>query len=1210
MPMPFPCIFTKTRLFAGVLLVLRAACFVHAEVPGMSASLALSVYNTDGGITEPLDPAAVGKPVSNALRDSLASELKVCRPAVRIRKVVLFPDVRALSDEMAAGYSSTSSSGRKASSDFGEDHSEAAGGGKADRQAANGSGDKGTILSAQDTTAGSLAKKESGAQETKTSARSSATESDAQAELKAKVRSSFGQRVLSRALSSAAQIVDDADTTTPDEDDSIRAASSLTSSLAQSEAGKSHDDVAEEAQDVLLSQLLALDFGGTSFLQIFSKQAVKKGGHIHNRLLGAPPGAGLSSMVVVPPELDLEDGAETTSGLVAGAASAAAGGVVRRLESLMSLGGAGSTFPTRNKYVSRGSGSGGPGRLLDRERRKLSSASDRPMLMQRSQLDSPRKTSRSSIVSEDGSTVAASTDDDEGDPAGPEGNDQQDAGGDDRTEVTIVRSSAPGERESMLAEEVSLMSDNRAGADPTTSLEEGDGGLGFPSASQQPIQIYAVVDLEVLNLDGTEQTTLLLRDALLNLQKSTALGLLDYTFRVAMAETFEGEKSGSLLGFTDMDLTAHSIPDLVPEEYEVCLEEELFWQEKVSHQWKVLLFGIILGMIFITTLTVNYCVFASYADARSQELLASELPPVPFDEVLSSVDGDEWRERAALMDYDFSADEGLFHGGAGGGNRLGLSFLDGFGFGGRDTSEELSEARAGDETPGSSSLFTDSYESSDEEALRRFLEEDDQAEGVEDVFPEEAPAAANEVGHEDNKGGDTSKTTAASTADEASKADKLADDDLYYFTDEDFAAGSDRRPKNLRRAKPTSSAPKRSAAPAAVAAGRIRRSRVVTGDLASNPNALGVASRSKQAIDACNGDLRRVLHELANLQKTTEYDNESLSALKRYCAASVIKKNPPEAYQTDAAFFQMMQDTADLYGKMQQAAQVSQQLSIYLAEREKAQDPANKENDLNNSNLSIQLPGGSNASAHDRANTPQNAKLNTPMTGMTNVLQQGLPKSVEPGHRGEPNGNGANSTAVKRLGENPGTGMGMQAGHGVARSNSQERSMSSSNMRCGTNSGSSMNMRSNSLDRSSGGLPRAAAPAAGASSASHAQHAEKETRGEEGDHKQGKPSESQEKDESSKIWGASSEDMKKVPTDSSGGSPDKNQQQQQQQMSKEERRREYELAEKKRLEGEELSRRQSVSMVLCDNTMNSTNLSPIFEGNEEHQSSSGGSSRG
>eukprot|EP00391_Amoebophrya_sp_Ameob2_P009850 CAMPEP_0178989788 /NCGR_PEP_ID=MMETSP0795-20121207/4571_1 /TAXON_ID=88552 /ORGANISM="Amoebophrya sp., Strain Ameob2" /LENGTH=1047 /DNA_ID=CAMNT_0020681233 /DNA_START=67 /DNA_END=3210 /DNA_ORIENTATION=+ len=939
MPMPFPCIFTKTRLFAGVLLVLRAACFVHAEVPGMSASLALSVYNTDGGITEPLDPAAVGKPVSNALRDSLASELKVCRPAVRIRKVVLFPDVRALSDEMAAGYSSTSSSGRKASSDFGEDHSEAAGGGKADRQAANGSGDKGTILSAQDTTAGSLAKKESGAQETKTSARSSASavpgvapegstseesstssskvegptpagnehekagasdsksqknhragavswtplgpegvrknpdspregqrngrkpadqhveknlekmpstsssgrsqslgraaasraigigsegstsssptpsstheppaESDAQAELKAKVRSSFGQRVLSRALSSAAQIVDDADTTTPDEDDSIRAASSLTSSLAQSEAGKSHDDVAEEAQDVLLSQLLALDFGGTSFLQIFSKQAVKKGGHIHNRL-------------------------------------SAAGGVVRRLESLMSLGGAGSTFPTRNKYVSRGSGSGGPGRLLDRERRKLSSASDRPMLMQRSQLDSPRKTSRSSIVSEDGSTVAASTDDDEGDPAGPEGNDQQDAGGDDRTEVTIVRSSAPGERESMLAEEVSLMSDNRAGADPTTSLEEGDGGLGFPSASQQPIQIYAVVDLEVLNLDGTEQTTLLLRDALLNLQKSTALGLLDYTFRVAMAETFEGEKSGSLLGFTDMDLTAHSIPDLVPEEYEVCLEEELFWQEKVSHQWKVLLFGIILGMIFITTLTVNYCVFASYADARSQELLASELPPVPFDEVLSSVDGDEWRERAALMDYDFSADEGLFHGGAGGGNRLGLSFLDGFGFGGRDTSEELSEARAGDETPGSSSLFTDSYESSDEEALRRFLEEDDQAEGVEDVFPEEAPAAANEVGHEDNKGGDTSKTTAASTADEASKADKLADDDLYYFTDEDFAAGSDRRPKNLRRAKPTSSAPKRSAAPAAVAAGRIRRSRVVTGDLASNPNALGVAVR-------------------------------------------------------------------------------------------------------------------------------------------------------------------------------------------------------------------------------------------------------------------------------------------------------------------------------------------------------------------------------
>lgn len=370
--------------------------------------------------------------------------------------------------------------------------------------------------------------------------------------------------------------------------------------------------------------------------------------------------------------------------------------------------------------------------------------------------------------------------------------------------------------------------------------------------------------------------------------------------------------------------------------------------------------------------------------------------------------------------------------------------------------------------------------------------------------------------------------------------------------------------------------------------------------------------------------------------------------------------------------------------------QVSQQLSIYLAEREKAQDPANKENDLNNSNLSIQLPGGSNASAHDRANTPQNAKLNTPMTGMTNVLQQGLPKSIEPGHRGEPNGNGANSTyrdnsgdrlfgsarrtidksllasiaskrsaarlvqmregsrdgsrerswernrnfgngggangnddsaplfgngsAVKRLGENPGTGMGMQAGHGVARSNSQERSMSSSNMRCGTNSGSSMNMRSNSLDRSSGGLPRAAAPAAGASSASHAQHAEKETRGEEGDHKQGKPSESQEKDESSKIWGASSEDMKKVPTDSSGGSPDKKQQQQQQ-MSKEERRREYELAEKKRLEGEELSRRQSVSMVLCDNTMN-TNLSPIFEEHqychehEEHQSSSGGSSRG
>ena len=152
--------------------------------------------------------------------------------------------------------------------------------------------------------------------------------------------------------------------------------------------------------------------------------------------------------------------------------------------------------------------------------------------------------------------------------------------------------------------------------------------------------------------------------------------------------------------FPDLDLSVHDAMDLGGNEYGVCLEEELFWEEKMSHQWRVLFFSFILGSIFrmgfpkkrksirfsctrfcpsilkcfsmsimmwlwiflsrwkmmkrITTfiffatryfalgkVLVIYFVFSSYGSRRLQEVLSRELPPVPFDEILSNVDEDE-----------------------------------------------------------------------------------------------------------------------------------------------------------------------------------------------------------------------------------------------------------------------------------------------------------------------------------------------------------------------------------------------------------------------------------------------------------------------------------------------------------------------------------------------------------------------------------------
>ncbi|CAD7975459.1 unnamed protein product [Amoebophrya sp. A120] len=204
----------------------------------------------------------------------------------------------------------------------------------------------------------------------------------------------------------------------------------------------------------------------------------------------------------------------------------------------------------------------------------------------------------------------------------------------------------------------------------------------LPVSPQAPSQqeVYAVLDLEVLNLDGSEQTTLAIRDALLNLQKSTSLGMLDYGFRVSLGEAFLGELSGMLLGFTDMDLTVHFAEHLNPDVYNACLEEELYWQEKISHQWKVLFFGILLGVIFLISVTLNYCVFPSYASLRHQELLSSELPPVPFDEMLSSVDGDDLymfddldddEERFGMLGTNAIGQENTLYGWNNGGNTVG-----------------------------------------------------------------------------------------------------------------------------------------------------------------------------------------------------------------------------------------------------------------------------------------------------------------------------------------------------------------------------------------------------------------------------------------------------------------------------------------------------------------------------------------------------------
>ncbi|CAD7975458.1 unnamed protein product [Amoebophrya sp. A120] len=246
------------------------------------------------------------------------------------------------------------------------------------------------------------------------------------------------------------------------------------------------------------------------------------------------------------------------------------------------------------------------------------------------------------------------------------------------------------------------------------------------------------------------------------------------------------------------------------------------------------------------------------------------------------------------------------------------------------------------------------------------------------------------------------------------------------------------------------------------------------------------SSRSKQAIDACGGNMQKVLEQLDNLQRTTEYDSESLSALKRYCAASVIKKNSPDVYQCSEPFFKMMLSTAMLYQQMGQKSQVdtiwktmikyrvgkniaqmyiekanwdhsrgntkaaiaglknadllpsdvqgkemiAKQLQFFLESREfnagtdhnPGQVQQQVHNDAPSSSKNYAYggtssheankfgPASSSASTNfnpataaekqkhqDIAQTPKSMQNGTPMTGLTNVLNQGLAKSVEPG---------------------------------------------------------------------------------------------------------------------------------------------------------------------------------------------------------------------
>lgn len=131
-----------------------------------------------------------------------------------------------------------------------------------------------------------------------------------------------------------------------------------------------------------------------------------------------------------------------------------------------------------------------------------------------------------------------------------------------------------------------------------------------------------------------------IRDALLALQKTALINNLNTIFEQEIFTQSQGEIVAEIDGLTDVSMDVSAEDDLTSNEYAVCIEEELFRQERVRHQYKVLIFGFLSSAIFVMGVVMNYCVFPSYAHPEQQDLIMNDPPVLLLDEVMSSGEGD------------------------------------------------------------------------------------------------------------------------------------------------------------------------------------------------------------------------------------------------------------------------------------------------------------------------------------------------------------------------------------------------------------------------------------------------------------------------------------------------------------------------------------------------------------------------------------------
>lgn len=170
---------------------------------------------------------------------------------------------------------------------------------------------------------------------------------------------------------------------------------------------------------------------------------------------------------------------------------------------------------------------------------------------------------------------------------------------------------------------------------PGAGENAADGVAGAENpANKHHLDVF--LRIELLDLDRTPDTLIAIREALGSLKTRQGTSALDAILRAELDQRFYGNLESRVEHVGAIDTMVRHVPDLSAPEYDVCIEEELFLQEKMRHRVRVLMFGLLLGGIFAIGVVMNYLVFPSYTCPEQVDMVAAEPPLLLLDDLLST----------------------------------------------------------------------------------------------------------------------------------------------------------------------------------------------------------------------------------------------------------------------------------------------------------------------------------------------------------------------------------------------------------------------------------------------------------------------------------------------------------------------------------------------------------------------------------------------